>query len=145
MRITIDGWIRTLGFVAVACTLVLSLPGIRVVHADEPAPQVSESPGTAPDASFEGFARHLQREHGGDRAARSEAGGPTCNANSPIAVEMSHRQALAQLRARMLLEARARAASGQTGNPEIVVLNGSGYNYRSPEERGPAPPSVPAP
>ena len=123
LRVTIG---RGLGFVAVACTLALSLPGIEAVRADEAAPPDAS---VSPNASYEGFAEHLARK---ERAASVEQAGPTCNARSPHAAEMTHQRMLAQLKARMLAEARARAAAGET-SPNIVVLNGSGYNYRAPE------------
>lgn len=136
MCIGIDRSARILGFVAVALTIALSLPGIGAVRADDAAPAVREAPEA--DASFEGFARYMQRE---GRSARVESSGPTCNVGSPIQVEMAHRRAIAEMQARMIAEARA-AAAADGGSPDVVVLNGSGYNYRSADSPSPAPPSA---
>ena len=126
-------WIgRGVGFAAVACTLALSLPGIHAVRADDEQPNVSEGPPA--NASFEGFASHMA---GKGRSVEVESAGPTCNAQSPIAAEMAHQQAIMRMRARMIAEAQARAAAGDA--PEVVVLNGSGYNYRNPGEPTPSP------
>jgi len=136
MCIGIDRLARILGFVAVALTIALSLPGIGAVRADDSTPALSEAPEA--DASFEGFSQYLQRE---GRAVPVEASGPTCNAGSPIQAEMAHRRAIAEMQARLIAEARAAAAAGG-GSPDIVVLNGSGYNYRSADAPGPVPPSA---
>jgi len=133
---------RLLGFAAVACTIALSLPGIEAVRADDTGAKPSESPAPqatgAPDASFEGFTSYMQRR---GRPAEVETAGPTCNASSPIQVEMAHRRAVAELKARLAADARAAAeAGGET--PDIVVLNGRGYNYRGPNEPGPMPPGA---
>ncbi len=130
---------RGLGFAALACALVLAVGGVTAARADE-APAESSPP--APDASFEGFADHLERE---GRPVVEDAG-PTCQpgANDPVAVEMAHRRVVAELQARLQAEARARAAE-HGGDPEIVVLNGRGYNYRAPTpgEQPPAPVTPP--
>jgi len=78
----------------------------------------------------------------------AETAGPTCEAGSqsPMAIEMAQRAALARLQARMIAEARAAAAARPGGDAEVVVLNGGGYNYRPPE-RGAGPvvaPTAPA-
>lgn len=134
---------RTLGFAAVACAIALSLPGIQAVRADDAAPPAASQ---APDASYEGFASYMSAE---GRPVEAKAAAPaTCNAGAqnPLAVEMAHRTAVAQLQAQMMADARAAAAQQLDGAPEIVVLNGSGYNYRSPEPGVPsaAPPGAPS-
>jgi hypothetical protein len=138
-----------LGLAALVGTLVLSLPGVKAVRADDLAPgantaRVDESApdgsvGPPANASYEGFVEHLQRR---GRPVEVESVGPTCNAGNPLAAEMAHRRAMVRLRARLMAEARARAAAGEA--PEVVVLNGSGYNYRSPDSVQPPPPAPPA-
>ena len=128
--------LRGLGFLAVACTLLLSWPGVTVVRADEPAsaPAVSQQPADA-SGSFEGFASYLQAQ--GRQVPVVEDVGPTCNQPSSLGPEIEHRRALAQLQARMIAEMQARGAQGVPS--DAVVLNNSGYNYR------PAQPGLPAP
>ena len=119
-----------IGLVAVVLAIVLSLPGVQAARADDDA--------AAPDASFEGFQAHVARK---GRPVVVEEAGPTCSAQDPVAVEMAHRRAIAQMQAALMAEARARAAAGEPS--DFVVLNGSGYNYRDPqpgENLAPQPP-----
>jgi hypothetical protein len=128
----------------VACTLALSLPGVHAVRADEATPDASVGDPAPP--SFEGFADHLARK--GEPAAPVEGAGPTCNAQSPMAAEMAHQQRVARMQAQLIAEMRARAAAAEAAGeamPEVVVLNGSGYNYRSPMQGGPSAPPQAAP
>lgn len=132
---------RLLGLSAVLCTLLLSIPGIRAVRADEPAPApaTSEQPADA-SGNFEGFSSYLQAQ--GRPVPVVEEAGPTCSQPSRLAPEIEHRLALAQLQARMIAEMQAGGAQGVPS--DVVVLNNSGYNYR-PVEPGMPAPQQPAP
>ena len=120
--------LRGLGFLAVAAAIVLAWPGIQVARADEPdrSVQPEARAGVAPDASFEGFARHLSAR--GKTVPVVEDAGPTCSQPSQMSAEMAQRQAYVRLQAQLIAAARAGTLPAP---PEgVVVLNGSGYNYR---------------
>jgi len=136
--------LNLLGMAALVVTLLLSLPGIRIARADEPAPPDAsvQPPDTTPtDASFEDFVTYVQSQ--GRSVQVTPEAGPTCNqAANALAPEIEHRRATAQLQARLLADMRARGLDD--GPADVVVLNGSGYNYRPDVPGMPTPSAAPA-
>jgi len=133
-----------LGMAAVVVTLLLLLPGVRAVRADDTPPanaSVQPADATPTDASFDDFVTYVESQ--GRRVEVTPDSGPTCSAASnALAPEIEHQRAVAQLQARLLADMRARGFEG--GPSDVVVLNGSGYNYR-PELPGVPMPSAPPP
>lgn len=149
--------LNALGMAAVVTTLLLAWPGIRAARADDAAPAAGSAQpydatpaaasaqpadATPTDASFDDFVTYVESQ--GRRVEATPESGPTCSqAANALAPEIEHRRAMAQLQAKLLADMRARGFDG--GPSDVVVLNGSGYNYR-PELPGvPAPSTPPAP
>lgn len=150
LRLLGRGALRVAGMLAVVITLLLAWPGVRAVRADDAkaspvaaGASVQPADATPADASFEDFATWARSRE--QRVEVTEpAAGPTCSqAANALAPEIEHRRALAQLQARLIADMKARGMDG--GGSDVVVLNGSGYNYRPSAPGIPAPPQADAP
>jgi hypothetical protein len=116
------------GFALVAACLVLSLPGVRAVRADD-----------EPDAmaTFEGFASHA----GVDVSAPAPAADSSCQAGAASVTPQGVEQ---QIQAEVV---RMKAAAGvkPVGDSQVILLNNRGYNYGPADRAHGAGPAAPAP
>ncbi len=116
-----------LGFACVAAAFVLSLPGTEIARAGDEA-LMSHDPALAQQVAANAARAAL--------VAPADEGACAAGSENPQAeMEARQREMMAQLMQRMQAE-----RGGD--RPEVIVLNGSGYNY-APDRRPPgaAPPA----
>jgi hypothetical protein len=117
------------GFALVAACLVLSLPGVRAVRADD-------EPGAT--ATFEDFASHA----GVDASAPAPAADPSCQAGAASVTPQGVEQ---QIQAEVVRMKATAAGVKPVGDSQVILLNNRGYNYGPADRAHGAGPAAPAP